>query len=65
MTSRTLTEWHAVDAPFTLITEWDPIPGRCSRCDGCAWLGESRWWHDEEPCRSTRPAEFLPDQPGR
>ncbi|MCW7941677.1 hypothetical protein AAW14_06440 [Streptomyces hygroscopicus] len=62
MTARSLDEWHAVDAPFTPLTDWDPIPGRCSRCGQPAWLGESRWWHDLAPCKDRGlPAEFLPD----
>ena len=60
MTARSLDEWRAVDAPFAL-NDWEPLPGRCSRCGKPAWLGETRWWHDGEPCRSTRPAEFLSD----
>jgi hypothetical protein len=60
--SRTPGEWRAIDAPFALLGDWDPIPGRCSRCGQPAWLGESRWWHDGEPCPSRgRTAEFLPD----
>ena len=62
MTSRTLTEWHSLDAPFTVLPDWDPIPGTCSRCNGRAWLGESRWWHDGQPCPARgRIADFLPD----
>lgn len=62
MTTRTLTEWHAVDAPFTPLNDWDPIPGHCSRCGGRAWLGQTRWWHDGPVCPSRgMPAEFLPD----
>lgn len=61
--TRTLTEWHAVDAPFTPLNDWDPIPGACSRCGQPARLGERRWWHDGAPCASRgRTAEFLPDQ---
>jgi hypothetical protein len=53
--------WRALDAPFTLRGEWDPIPGQCSRCGAQAWLGESKWWHaNGQVCPSRRPVEFLP-----
>lgn len=53
---------RALDAPFTPFYEWEPIPGRCSRCGQAAWLGERRWWHDKEPCPSRGlAADFLPD----
>jgi hypothetical protein len=54
---------RALDAPFTPPAEWDPIPGRCSRCGGDAELGERRWWHLGERCQSRGlPAEFVPDR---
>lgn len=56
----TQAEWRALDAPFAL-NDWDPIPGTCSRCGRAAWLGETRWWHDLEPCASRgQGAEFVP-----
>jgi hypothetical protein len=62
MTGRTLAEWHAIDAPFIPLGDWDPIPGTCSRCGERAWLGETRWWHVLQPCPSRgRPADFVPD----
>lgn len=61
VTARAQAEWRAIDAPFAL-NDWEPLPGRCSRCGQPAWLGERRWWHDGEPCPSRgRGAEFLPD----
>ena len=54
--------WHALDAPFTPLADWDPTPGTCSRCGQPVWLGEQRWWHKGDPCPSRgRTAEFLPD----
>ena len=62
MTARTLDEWRALDAPFALLGDWDPIPGCCSRCGERAWLGETRWWHDLVPCPPRgRGAEFVLD----
>lgn len=54
---------RALNAPFTLPAEWDPIPGRCSRCNRPALLSEGRWWHDGPSCtyRYGNTAEFLPD----
>lgn len=53
---------RALDAPFTVPDDWAPIPGRCSRCGGDAELGETSWWHLDEPCPARgRVAEFLPD----
>ena len=53
---------RALDAPFTLPDDWDPIPGTCTRCGADAWLGEKRWWHNGPACESRgRGAEFLPD----
>jgi len=53
---------RALDAPFTPPDEWDPIPGTCSRCGAKAELGETKWWHIDQPCQARgRTAEFLPD----
>jgi len=54
---------RALSAPFLTPVDFTPIPGTCSRCGGPAWLGERRWWHDDEPCRARygQTAEFLPD----
>lgn len=60
---------RAIDAPFTAPTEWQPIPGTCSRCGQPSWLGETRWWHDGPTCRARPadrptapvPAEFIPN----
>ena len=53
---------RALDAPFALPDDWDPIPSTCSRCGGDAWLGETKWWHDKETCAGRGPtAEFQPD----
>ncbi|MCX4750916.1 hypothetical protein OG455_41280 [Kitasatospora sp. NBC_01287] len=53
---------RALDAPFTPPDDWDPIPGTCTRCGQPAWLGETKWWHNAEPCQSRgRTADFLPD----
>lgn len=61
MTARTAAEWRSVDAPFRQ-GGWQPIPGRCSRCGGRAWRGETRWWHVGPPCPARgRAADFLPD----
>lgn len=61
-TARTQAEWRALDAPFALLGDWDPIPGTCSRCGARAWLGETRWWHDGTACPSRgRRAEFVPE----
>lgn len=55
-------EWRSLDAPFTLRDDWDPIPGTCSRCGAKAWLGITKWWHDDgKVCPSRKPADFLPD----
>lgn len=54
--------WRSLDAPFTVRSEWQPIPGTCSRCGARAWLGVTKWWHaDGKTCPSRKPAEFLPD----
>lgn len=57
------TPQRAVDAPFLDPADWHPIPGRCSACGGPALLGETRWWHENEPCprRGKALADFLPD----
>lgn len=56
---------RAVASPFTLPADWDPIPGRCSRCGADAWCDEGRWWHDGIACPARGPgAEFIPDPTG-
>jgi len=60
-----LTDDHPLrhlDAPFTPPDLWTCIPGRCSRCQQPALLGETRWQHVGESCPANGPtAEFLPD----
>jgi hypothetical protein len=57
--------WRAVVSPFKIPDDFDPIPGRCSRCQGEAWCDEGKWWHDGLSCapRYGAVAEFIPDPP--
>lgn len=56
---------RAFREPFRLPDDWNPIPGRCSRCGNPALLVEDRWWHDASACdpRKAAAAEFIPDPP--
>lgn len=57
--------WRALDDPFGLDEDWQPIPGTCSRCGQPAALGTRRWWHLDAPCPARgRTATFIPHDAG-